>query len=140
MYEKIVVAVDGSPFSEAAVTAGAGLAAKAGSAVEVVHVHEHDVIPAKASVAPDLESAEEARAVVASAIARFKESGVEAHGHLLQSSTRDVPRKILDVADETGADLIIVGSRGLSSFTGMLVGSVSNKLIHTAKVGVMVAH
>ncbi len=140
MFEKIVVAVDGSEYSQAAVRAAAGLAAKAGSQVDVVHVHEHDVIPAKASVAPDLESADEARAVVASALAQLKESGIDANGHLLQSATRDVPRKILEVADETGADLIIVGSRGLSSLTGMLVGSVSNKLIHTAKMGVMVAH
>lgn len=99
MFEKIVVAIDGSAFSDAAVKAAAGLAAKAGSQVEVVHVHEHDVIPAKASVAPDLESADEARAVVASAIAHLEESGVDAHGHLLQSATRDVPRKILEVAD-----------------------------------------
>jgi nucleotide-binding universal stress UspA family protein len=140
MFEKIVVAIDGSTFSDAAVRAAAGLAAKAGSQVEVVHVHEHDVIPAKASVAPDLETTDEARALVATALAKLKESGVDAHGRLLQSSTRDVPHKILEVADETGADLIVVGSRGLSSIAGMLLGSVSNKLIHTAKVGVMVAH
>ena len=140
MFEKIVLAIDGSTFSDAAVRAAAGLAAKAGSQVEVVHVHEHDVIPAKASVAPDLESPDEARAVVASAITKLKESGIDAHGHLLQSATREVPRKILELTDETGADLIIVGCRGLSSITGMLVGSVSNKLVHTAKVGVLVAH
>jgi nucleotide-binding universal stress UspA family protein len=140
MFEKIVVAIDGSAFSDAAVRAAAGLAAKAGSQVEVVHVHEHDVIPAKASVSPDLETTDEARAVVEAALAQLKESGVDAHGRLLQSSTRDVPHKILEVADETGADLIVVGSRGLSSIAGMLLGSVSNKLIHTAKVGVMVAH
>ncbi|MGA7986774.1 MAG: universal stress protein [Candidatus Dormiibacterota bacterium] len=140
MFEKIVVAIDGSTFSDAAVRAAAGLAAKAGSQVEVVHVHEHDVIPAKASVAPDLETTDEARALVATALAKLKESGVDAHGRLLQSPTRDVPHKILEVADETGADLIVVGSRGLSSIAGMLLGSVSNKLIHTAKVGVMVAH
>lgn len=140
MFEKIVLAIDGSTFSDAAVRAAAGMATKAGSQVEVVHVHEHDVIPAKASVAPDLELPDEARAVVASAIAKLKESGIDAHGHLLQSATRDVPRKILELTDETGADLIIVGCRGLSSITGMLVGSVSNKLVHTAKVGVMVAH
>lgn len=140
MFEKIVVAIDGSSYSEAAVRAAAGLATKAGAQVEVVHVHEHDVIPAKASVAPDLETPDEARAVIDTALAQFKAIGVDAHGHLLQSSTRDVPRKILEVTDETGADLIIVGRRGLSSLTGMLVGSVSNKLVHTAKVGVMVAH
>jgi nucleotide-binding universal stress UspA family protein len=38
MFDKIVVAIDGSDFSRAALTAAAGLAVQAGSAVEVVHV------------------------------------------------------------------------------------------------------
>ena len=140
MFDKIVVAIDGSEFSRAALTAAAGLAVKAGSAVEVVHVHEHDPVPSKAGMSPDLETPAEAQAVVAAAIQQLKESGVVAQGRLLQAHTRDVPRKIIEFADESGADLIVVGRRGLSSLTGMLVGSVSNKLVHTARVPVMVAH
>lgn len=140
MFEKIVVAIDGSPFSDAAIAAAGGLAAKLGADVEVLHVHEHDLIPSKAGMSPDLETPDEARAVVAAAIERLNTNGVTAHGHVLQASTRDVPRKIIEFTDESGADLIIVGRRGLSSLTGMLVGSVSNKLIHAATVPVMVAH
>lgn len=140
MFEKIVVAIDGSPFSDAAIAAAGGLAAKLGADVEVLHVHEHDLIPSKAGMSPDLETPEEANVVVAAAIERLKSNGVSANGHVLQSSTRDVPRKIIEFTNESGADLIIVGRRGLSSLTGMLVGSVSNKLIHAATVPVMVAH
>lgn len=140
MFEKIVVAIDGSPFSDAAIAAAGGLAAKLSADVEVLHVHEHDAIPSKAGMSPDLETPEEANAVVAAAIERLKANGVSAHGHVLQSSTRDVPRKIIEFTTDSGADLIIVGRRGLSSLTGMLVGSVSNKLIHAATVPVMVAH
>lgn len=140
MFEKIVVAIDGSEFSRAALTAAAGFAVKAGSAVDVVHVHEHDLVPSKAGMSPDLETPDEANAVIAAAIQQLKKSGVAAHGHLLQAQTRDVPRKIIDFADESGADLIVVGRRGLSSLTGMIVGSVSNKLVHAAKMPVMVAH
>ena len=140
MFEKILVAVDGSPFSDAAINAAGNLAAKLGSDVEVLHVHEHDVFPSKAGMAPDLESTDEAKAVVENAIQRLKAKGVNAHGHVLQSATRDVPRKIIEFTSESGADLIVVGRRGLSSLTGMLVGSVSNKLIHSATVPVMVAH
>ncbi len=140
MFEKIVVAIDGSPFSDAAIAAAGGLAAKLGADVEVLHVHEHDLIPSKAGMSPDLETPEEANVVVAAAIELLKTNGVSANGHVLQSSTRDVPRKIIEFTNESGADLIIVGRRGLSSLTGMLVGSVSNKLIHAATVPVMVAH
>jgi nucleotide-binding universal stress UspA family protein len=140
MFEKIVVAIDGSPFSDAAIAAAGGLAAKLGAKVEVLHVHEHDLVPSKAGMSPDLETPDEANVVVAAAVERLKTSGVSANGHVLQSSTRDVPRKIIEFTNETGADLIIVGRRGLSSLTGMLVGSVSNKLIHAATVPVLVAH
>ncbi|MFZ0919137.1 MAG: universal stress protein [Candidatus Dormiibacterota bacterium] len=140
MFEKIVVAIDGSPFSDAAIAAAGGLAAKLRADVEVLHVHEHDLVPSKAGMSPDLETTEEANVVVAAAIERLKSNGVSANGHVLQSSTRDVPRKIIEFTNESGADLIIVGRRGLSSLTGMLVGSVSNKLIHAATVPVMVAH
>lgn len=140
MFEKIVVAIDGSPFSDAAIAAAGGLAAKLGAVVEVLHVHEHDLIPSKAGMSPDLETPEEANVVVAAAVERLKTNGVSANGHVLQSSTRDVPRKIIEFTNESGADLIIVGRRGLSSLTGMLLGSVSNKLIHAATVPVLVAH
>jgi len=140
MFEKVLVAVDGSQFSEAALAAAEGLAAKAGSAVEVVHVHEHDFIPSKAGMAPDLELMDEAKAVVDKAVERLKAKGITVTGRLLQAQTRDVARAIIEAAEENGADLIIVGRRGLSSLTGMLVGSVSNKLIHVAKVPIMVAH
>ena len=51
-----------------------------------------------------------------------------------------VAGKIIECAEGNDVDLIVVGRRGLSSLTGMLVGSISNKLIHAAKVPVMVAH
>ena len=140
MFEKVLVAVDGSSFSNAALTAAEGLAAKAGCEVEVVHVHEHDFIPSKAGMSPDLEGMDEAKAVVDTAVERLKAHGVTVTGRLLQARTRDVPRTIIEAAEENGADLIIVGRRGLSSLTGMLVGSVSNKLIHVAKMPIMVAH
>lgn len=40
---------------------------------------------------------------------------------------------ILDVANSSGADMIVMGSRGLSDLKGMLVGSVSHKVSHLAK-------
>ena len=140
MFEKVLVAVDGSKFSEAALAVAEGLAAKAGCAVEVVHVHEHDTIPWKAGMSLELEGTDEAKAVIDRAVERLKAHGVAASGRLVDAPTRDVPRSIIEAAEENGADLIIVGCRGLSSLTGMLVGSVSNKLIHIAKVPIIVAH
>ena len=107
--------------------------------MEVLHVREHDLVPSKAGMSPDLEGRDEAQAVVDSAVERLKAQGVSVTGRLLQAQTRDVPRVIIAAAETYGADLIIVGRRGLSSLAGMLVGSVSNKLIHVANVSILVA-
>lgn len=50
----------------------------------------------------------------------------------------DYAETILAVADEIGADMIVVGSRGLGRLRGMLVGSVSQKVVQHAHCSVMV--
>ncbi len=140
LFDKVLVAIDGSPYTDAALTAAEGLAAKAGCEVEGLHVHEHDFIPSKAGIAPDLERADDAQQLLDGAVSRLKAQGVNATGRLVQAQTRDVARAIIEAADEGGADLIIVGRRGLSSLTAMIVGSVSYKLIHVARVPIMIAH
>ena len=139
MFERILVAVDGSPFSDAALAAAAGLAAKVGAEVDVIHVHEHDMPHSKAVHLAELESPTESTGVVAAATSKLTAQGVRAQGHVLEADTHDVARRIIEFADTSNADVIIVGRRGLSTLTGMLVGSVSNKLVHLAKVPVLVA-
>lgn len=50
----------------------------------------------------------------------------------------DYAETILAVAEEIGADMIVVGSRGLGRLKGMLVGSVSQKIIQQAPCSVLV--
>ena len=47
-------------------------------------------------------------------------------------------QQIVRYAEASGADLIVVGSRGLSDLPGLLLGSVSHKVIHLAAVPVLV--
>ena len=47
---------------------------------------------------------------------------------------------ILKVAENCAADLIVMGTRGLGTVKGFLVGSVSRKVIHYASCSVMVVH
>lgn len=140
MFERILVAVDGSPFSDAAIATAAGLAAKLGSEVDVIHVHEHDLPHSKAVHLAELETHTHADEVIAAATAKLTGQGVRAQGHVLEADTHDVAKRIIEFAEESNAGVIIVGRRGLSTLTGMLVGSVSNKLVHLAKVPVLVAH
>ncbi len=50
----------------------------------------------------------------------------------------DAASRILKVANENNADLIVVGSRGLGTFGDMLLGSVSNKVSHRSDHNVMI--
>ncbi len=96
MFEKLLVATDGSSSSDAAIDAASGLAAKIGCEVEVVHVHEHEFVPSKSGISPDLETPDEASAVVATAIEKLRLNGVVAHGHVVQAPTREVARKVIE--------------------------------------------
>ncbi len=140
MFDKILLAVDGSQPSNVAAEAAIALARKTSAPVEVVHVRVHDRIVSKAGTGPDLEMPEEATMLLSSTVDKLKSAGLVAHGTLRQGETTAIAREIIDVADEVGADVLVVGSRGLSALAEMMLGSVSNKLIHLSGRPVLVAH
>ena len=49
----------------------------------------------------------------------------------------DAAEQILKQTRRAKADLIVMGTRGLNNFRGLLIGSVSNKVIHDAKCAVL---
>ena len=49
-------------------------------------------------------------------------------------------KSILDVASEEDVDLIVIGSSGKSGFDRFILGSVSEKVVHTAKCPVLIVH
>ena len=66
-------------------------------------------------------------------LARSK--GVEADGEVLEG---DPATEILRYSEEIKADLIVTGSRGLSKWKRLLLGSVSNKIVSESKVSTLV--
>ncbi len=52
--------------------------------------------------------------------------------------TVSVPESLLNAASETASDLIIMGSRGLGGFRGLMLGSVSQAIVTTSKVPVLI--
>jgi nucleotide-binding universal stress UspA family protein len=51
-----------------------------------------------------------------------------------------VAEAIMNVAETRDADLIVLGARGMSSLEGLLLGSVSQKVIHHTTCPVLVVH
>jgi nucleotide-binding universal stress UspA family protein len=64
-----------------------------------------------------------------------RDQGVELDTHAREGDPAEV---IIEIANEQQADLIVVGSRGLTGIKRFLLGSVSNKVSHHAPCSVMI--
>jgi nucleotide-binding universal stress UspA family protein len=73
--------------------------------------------------------------VLESAAGSAKQEDVEARTHAREGDPADA---ILDVAEETNADLIVVGNKGMKGTRRFLLGSVPNKISHHAPCGVYI--
>jgi len=144
-YRRVVVGTDGSQTAAVAVRHAATLAASFDGELVVVtayHPHPGSDRPVEASVPDDLrwtitESAvAEEHARAASGIA--KEAGLSKVR--VRSEKGDPADALVSVAEDTGADLIVVGSRGMTSASRFLLGSVPNKVSHHAPCDVMIVH
>ena len=141
MFKTILVAVDGSGHASKAVACAADMAKTYGATLILMAVDGHRPLkgPLEAlSRSEDLSRSEVFDRILSSAKALAavpKDVKVEQRvGH------GDPADEILAEARRSGADLIVVGSRGLGEYAELLLGSVSRKVLHLAKVPVMVAH
>jgi nucleotide-binding universal stress UspA family protein len=127
MFENILMAVDGSEYDRKALGATKELAALAEASVRVVHVRQSDV----------LEERKEASDLLDGVVADLVNAGVKATGTVRSSLTAMVALEILDEADECGASVIVMGCRGASDLTGLLVGSTAHKVLHLGRLPVL---
>jgi nucleotide-binding universal stress UspA family protein len=136
MFKHVLVAVDGSPYSQAALPTAVEVAKKFGTDLFVVHVFEHD---RGRATAYSIESPAEATQLVADAVKTARESGIAAAGDVFDVAAGHVAKAIIEAAGANEVDLIVMGSRGLSDVQGLLLGSVTHKVIQLARVAVLVA-
>ena len=130
--KRILIGTDGSPTSRRAVAEGLTLAKALGSAITLVSVL-HDVPPTFESAAEGPSGP--AMSVINDAIAEAEQLGIEADYQIL---TGDAAEQITRFGHDRDVDLIVVGSRGLGSVAGALLGSVSHGVLRHADRTVMV--
>jgi nucleotide-binding universal stress UspA family protein len=129
LFERILVAVDGSPKSEKTIAVAVDLALRYGSVVTVLHVREYERYEGSDV---DLGPPIPAEDLVNDVLTTFREAGVEAHGEIRRVTSASTPEQIVDVAGESNADLIIMGSRGMTEWKSLLLGGVATKVVHHA--------
>ena len=143
-YRNVIVGTDGSETAELAVRHAANLAKAFGARLTIVTAFA----PAPASptdlseVPEDLKwritdsAAADERAESAQRIA--KDIGVKEVRR--RTSSGDPATAIIEVAEDTGGDLIVVGSKGMASPSRFVLGSVPNKVSHHTPCDVMIVH
>ncbi|HLB38848.1 MAG TPA: universal stress protein [Actinomycetota bacterium] len=134
MFARIVVAIDGSVEGGKTVPVAIEMASRFGSVVTVVHVREHAKYEGSdVDLGPDIS----AEALVEGTLERFREAGIAAQGEIRRVRPGDTPEQIVQVASDVEADLIVLGTRGMTEWRSMLLGGVANKVVQHAHCPVL---
>ena len=137
MFSKIVIALDGSEHSLKAVEYAKRLSPDKSARIEVVHVREL-LMGRGVGGAPVKLDEEEVVEEVQGTVRELGEAGYDVHLQVV-STVRDGPAQIIaEIAKLIHADVIIVGTRGHGPVSGLLVGSVAQRLLHLAPCPVLV--
>lgn len=137
MYKKILVAVDGSPASEAALRTALDLAKPMGATLRIVHAVDEATLNWDAEfVNPsDIWNAmvQSGRRILEKAAAAAA-AEVPADTRLIEIDTtgRRIPEAIADEAAAWPADLIVVGTHGRRGFSHMFLGSVAEGIVRVS--------
>jgi len=137
---KILVAVDDSKFSDAALEAVIAQIPPLGTEVLVLHVVEPITLSSppqmSPSYTPELEiRVKEGHQLVEREVQKLRAAGFKTHGAV---HTGDIRGKILDAAAESGADLIVLGSHGRKGVQRFLLGSVAESVARHAQCSVQI--
>ena len=143
MFAAMVVGTDGSETAGEAVRQASELARQLGAKIHLVSayepVSEGRLREERTQVPGDLQWMVNPREDVTStldvAAKVLEESGIDVETHAREGDPADA---ILDVAEEQGADLIVVGNKGMTGAKRFLLGSVPNKISHHAPCSVMI--
>ena len=139
MFQSIVVGTDGSQTAGEAVRGAIELAKEIGATIELVSVSNQRLREEARQVPADMQwivnPREDVDATLRQAAEQAEGAGVKANTYAREGDPADA---ILDVAEERGADLIVVGNKGMTGAKRFLLGSVPNKVSHHAPCSVMI--
>ena len=135
--KKILVAVDGSAHSDKVIETAIEYAQLLNAKVILVHCHKkfpnllgepmrHDTI---------YNTLHNAEQLIAPYTKRLREAEIDVEERLMEKPAKAV---IPDIAKIENCSLIIMGSRGLTNLEGLVVGSVTTRVLHTTPCSVLV--
>ena len=140
MFEKIIVATGGSPWSNNAVRTAVQLAGELKRGLLIAHVLEDDPQYGPPDLDPDdpqvREQMEETgRSILQQATTRAEQAGVPHTTHLVWGG---IPEELVRLARSEGCDLIIMGTRHLTGEKRLMTGRICNAVVSTSPCPVLV--
>jgi nucleotide-binding universal stress UspA family protein len=143
VFTRIVVGTDGSDTAGEAVRQAIDLAKLSGASLSIVSAYdpvpkrkvESEKLDAPADVQYEIGPREDVNLVLDAAAATAKKEGLDVQTHPVEDDPADA---ILNVAEETDADLIVVGNKGMAGARRFLLGSVPNNVSHHAPCSVII--
>ncbi|MFL5860540.1 MAG: universal stress protein [Solirubrobacteraceae bacterium] len=142
MFESILVGTDGSNAAGVAVARAVAMASALSARLQIVSAYEpvpeRRLRVERVHVPSDVQV--NVRDEVLALLERAREDAAAAGVRRIETFARvgDAADAILDVAEEQGSDLIVVGNKGMTGATRFLLGSVPNKVSHHAPCSVLI--
>ena len=142
MYKKILVPLDGSPLAEAVLPHAEALAKSEHAEIIILRVPTtpaSEFMTRDPSVAAMIRKSEldVVEEYVHDKVMLIEEAHIKASGMTREGP---VPEMILEVAEETHADIIAMSTHGRSGIQRWLMGSVADRIVNHAHVPVMLIH
>jgi nucleotide-binding universal stress UspA family protein len=129
MFKRILCATDGSEHGDRALRQAARMAQAGDGELHLAHVIER--IPGGGRLAGHnvflTESEIDSRIILQAEMA--ERAGVTAEVHLVRGAGHPA-KQLAELADRIDADLIVLGSRGHAPLAGVVLGSVTQQLLH----------
>ena len=135
MFKNIVWASDGSQHADRALECARGLADE-GSA-RLIGLHVKEITVGRGGGYPVQVDEEEVERKIQNQVKDLKDAGLDASYEQMGATAGGAAHAIADAAKDSGADLIVVGTRGQGPITGLLLGSVTNRLLHISSCPVL---
>ena len=139
-FNRILVPLDGSPFSESAFPYVVGLAKNTNREILLLHICEPPVVPSYGSrpINPTWEKYRDdmwreteglSTSYLKKTMAALKKKGIKVKSRVIRAQSADVVKTIMQVCKEDNIDLIVIATRGRSGASSWVYGGVANKIV-----------
>lgn len=137
MFKKVIWATDGSEAADDAMPHAMELATEHGGELFVVHCEEFTMPPKAGGRFSRFANEEELKVKIERQADELARAGLKTTVQMGTAAVGGAAHVIADAAREEAADVIVVGTRGHTPLGGLLLGSVTQRLLHISPCPVL---